>query len=84
MKVEILPTETINGHKANENDFEVMIDGQFWGWVSGPEKGQRTGRKTAWMSLRGEVSDSGEQVAVPFKCWNQGHPNAHAAILAEL
>lgn len=83
MKVEILPTETINGHKANPNDFEVQLDGVFWGWVSGPEKGQRTGRKTAWMSLRGEVLN-GEKVAIPFASWNSGHPNAHAAILAWL
>lgn len=83
MKVEIQPTEFINGYKANPHDFEVVVDGEFWGWVSGPEKGQRTGRKMAWMSLRGEVRD-GQKVAVPFACWNPGHPNAHAAILAAM
>lgn len=83
MKVEILPTETVNGCTAGENDFRVVIDGEFWGWVSGPAKGQRTGRKTAWMSLPGEVHD-GDEVAVPFAAWYQGHPNAHAAILAAL
>jgi hypothetical protein len=84
MKVEINNVDTINGHPASPNDFEVIIDGEFWGWVSGPEKGQRTGRKTAWMALPGEVAEDGNKIAAPFACWNTGHPNAHAAILAAM
>jgi hypothetical protein len=83
MKVEILPTEVVNNCQAGYNDFRVVIDGKFWGWVSGPSKGERYGRKTAWRALKGEIRD-GQELAVPFVYWESGHPNAHAAILAAL
>lgn len=85
MKVEFTPCTKINGNPVSPdaNMFEVAIDGEFWGFVDGPVKGQRTGRKTAWMSIRGEIVDGVKRVN-PASWWNQGHPNQHAAVLAEL
>ncbi len=87
MQVEITKA-TVSPHEERELDpseqlFEVTIDGKFWGFVDGPTKGQRTGRKTAWMSIKGYEVDGVKRID-PFAYWNQGHPNAHAAILAEL
>jgi hypothetical protein len=79
MQVKFQQAETVNGHPANFNDLEVFIDGSFWGYVSGPAKGQRG----EWMSIAG-YELCGERKITPGDSWKRGGKNKEAALLASL
>jgi hypothetical protein len=74
MKVQYKTTTECNGHKvhAAARMYEVHIDGQMWGWVSGPDKGVRMARN-GWTALR--------QGAPTWAGW---HNNRAEAVLAAL
>jgi hypothetical protein len=81
MQVTFTATKTINGNATEGGrDYEVHLDGAFWGWVSGPEKGRRvTGR--CWVAL---AAEPGTKLAAPYTYWGEWRANREAAVLAAM
>jgi hypothetical protein len=74
MQVQFKATDECNGHKvhAEARMYEVHLDGKFFGWVSGPDKGDRR-NKNGWTALRKGAPT-----------WAGFHDNRGEAVLAAL
>jgi hypothetical protein len=74
MKVQYKVATQVNGNAvhAEARIYEVHVNGEKWGWVSGPDKGVRMARN-GWTALR---------IGAPT--WAGWHNNRAEAVLAAL
>jgi hypothetical protein len=74
MQIKFTAATEVNGHAvtAGQRDYEVHVDGELWGWVSGPMASQPL-RGKCWVALKKGAY-----------AWGPWSGNREAAILAAL